>query len=141
MNIEPLKTETKGRADSVDQLVSRRLKMRRMILGLSQQDLGKAVDVSIQQVQKYEKATNRISSGKLFAFSKYLKVPVAYFYDQTETSDNLIGAMFAEDSVAYKADDQNSASEKEIISLVKAFGDIKQPQSRKKIIELIKTMN
>ena len=77
-------SEKKGRADNIDKLVSRRLKMRRMILGLSQNDLGKAVDVSIQQVQKYEKATNRISSGKLFAFAKFLKVPINYFYDQNE---------------------------------------------------------
>ncbi|MDP4708877.1 MAG: helix-turn-helix transcriptional regulator [Rickettsiaceae bacterium] len=48
-------TETRGRADNVDKLVSRRLKTRRMMLGLSQHDLGKAVDVSIQQIQKYEK--------------------------------------------------------------------------------------
>ena len=133
-------TETKGRADNVDKLVSRRLKMRRMMLGLSQHDLGKAVDVSIQQVQKYEKATNRISSGKLFAFSKFLKVPVTYFYDQTDDSSNLIGAIFAEDASTYNADDQNSVTEKEIVALIKAFSDIKSPQSRKKIIELVKTM-
>ena len=66
----------KGRADNVDRQVSCRLKMRRIMLGLSQHDLSKAVDVSIQQIQKYEKATNRISSGKLFAFAKFLKVPV-----------------------------------------------------------------
>lgn len=133
-------TETKGRADNVDKLVSRRLKMRRMMLGLSQHDLGKAVDVSIQQVQKYEKATNRISSGKLFAFSKFLKVPVTYFYDQTDDSSNLIGAIFAEDASTYNADDQNSVTEKEIVALIKTFSDIKSPQSRKKIIELVKTM-
>lgn len=84
------RSEKKGRADSVDKLVSRRLKMRRMILGLSQNDLGKAVDVSIQQVQKYEKATNRISSGKLFAFAKFLKVPISYFYDQSEDTSIVI---------------------------------------------------
>ena len=58
------KKESKGRADDIDRLVSKRLKTRRIMLGLSQQDLGAAVDVSIQQVQKYEKASNRISSGK-----------------------------------------------------------------------------
>lgn len=133
-------TETRGRADNVDKLVSRRLKMRRMMLGLSQHDLGKAVDVSIQQIQKYEKATNRISSGKLFAFARFLKVPVTYFYNQTDDSSNLIGAIFAEDAAIYDADDQDTITEKEIVSLVKAFTEIKSPQSRKKIIELVKTM-
>lgn len=132
--------ETKGRADSVDKLVSRRLKMRRMILGLSQNDLGKAVDVSIQQVQKYEKATNRISSGKLFAFAKYLKVPISYFYDQNEDSSAAIGAALAEEEASYDAGESASVSEKEIVNLIKAFGEISSPQSRKKIIELVKTM-
>ena len=133
-------TETRGRADNVDKLVSRRLKTRRMMLGLSQHDLGKAVDVSIQQIQKYEKATNRISSGKLFAFSRFLKVPVTYFYNNSDDSSNLIGAIFAEDAAIYDADDQNAVTEKEIVSLVKSFTEIKNPQSRKKIIELVKTM-
>ena len=124
--------ETKGRADSVDKLVSRRLKMRRMILGLSQNDLGKAVDVSIQQVQKYEKATNRIFSGKLFAFAKYLKVPISYFYDQNEDSSAAIGAALAEEEASYDAGESESVSEKEIVNLIKAFGEIGSPQSRKK---------
>jgi transcriptional regulator with XRE-family HTH domain len=134
-------SESKGRADNVDKLVSRRLKMRRMILGLSQNDLGKAVDVSIQQVQKYEKATNRISSGKLFAFAKYLKVPISYFYDQNEDSGRALGAALAEDEVSYEAcETDESVSEKEIVNLIKAFGEISNAQSRKKIIELVKTM-
>jgi len=133
--------ETKGRADNVDKLVSRRLKMRRMILGLSQNDLGKAVDVSIQQVQKYEKATNRISSGKLFAFAKYLKVPISYFYEPNEASSSAIGAALAEDEASYDVGDSEALSEKEIVNLIKAFGEINSPQSRKKIIELIKTMS
>ena len=133
-------SEKKGRADSVDKLVSRTLKMRRMILGLSQNDLGKAVDVSIQQVQKYEKATNRISSGKLFAFAKFLKVPISYFYDQGEDSSAAIGSALAEDQEAYGEGESEAVSEKEIVNLIKAFGEISNPQSRKKIIELVKTM-
>jgi transcriptional regulator with XRE-family HTH domain len=131
--------ESRGRADDIDKLVSRRLKMRRMMLGLSQQDVGKAVEVSIQQVQKYEKATNRISSGKLFTLSKFLKVPISYFYNQYEDSSNIIGN-FAEESATYDANDANAPTEKEIITLVKSFGEIRNPQSRKKIIELVKTM-
>lgn len=134
------KQEGKGRADDVDKLVSRRLKMRRMMLGLSQSDLSKAVDVSIQQVQKYEKATNRISSGKLFAFAKFLKVPISYFYEQTEEALSR-GAAVAEEQASYDADNEKLVSEKEIMTLVKAFGEISNPQSRKKIVELVKTMN
>ncbi len=133
-------SEKKGRADNIDKLVSRRLKMRRMILGLSQNDLGKAVDVSIQQVQKYEKATNRISSGKLFAFAKFLKVPISYFYDQNESNSSAIGNALAEDQEAFGEGETELVSEKEILSLIKAFGEVSNPHSRKKIIELVKTM-
>lgn len=134
------KGDLKGKADNIDKLVSKRLKMRRVMLGLSQQDIGKAVDVSIQQIQKYEKATNRVSSGKLFAIAKYLKVPVTYFYEKSD--DNyLCSSAFAEESAKYEAEAKDiSVSEKELISLIKAFGEVKSPQSRKKIIELVRAM-
>ena len=134
------KRETKGRADDIDRLVSKRLKMRRMMLGLSQHDLGAAVDVSIQQVQKYEKASNRISSGKLFTFARFLKVPISYFFEQGDDTSNVIGNIFAEDTEKYTIDDKDPISEKELISLIKAFSEIKNSQSRKKITELVRTM-
>lgn len=133
-------SESKGKADNIDKLVSRRLKMRRVMLGMSQQDIGKAVDVSIQQVQKYEKATNRISSGKLFTIAKFLKVPVTYFYEHSDESE-VITNVFAEDDAKYEAEDSNAVTEKEIVSLIKAFSEIKSWQSRKKITELVKTMS
>ena len=70
---------TKGRADPIDRLVNRRLKIRRMMLGSSQQELSEAADVSIQQVQKYEKATNRIASGKLYSFQNFLTFQLIIF--------------------------------------------------------------
>jgi transcriptional regulator with XRE-family HTH domain len=126
---------------NADRLVSKRLKVRRMMLGLSQQDLGNAVDVSIQQIQKYEKASNRISSGKLFTLSKFLKVPISYFFEQGDDTSNTIGNIFAEDTENYIAGDKEPVSEKELIVLIKAFSEIKSTQSRKKITELVKTMH
>jgi len=116
--------ESKGKADNIDKLVSRRLKMRRVMLGMSQQDIGKAVDVSIQQVQKYEKATNRISSGKLFTIAKFLKVPITYFYEHSDESE-IITNVFAEDDAKYEAEDSNAVTEKEIVNLIKAFSRLK----------------
>jgi transcriptional regulator with XRE-family HTH domain len=71
----------KGKATDVDHLVSQRLKMRRLLLGFTQQELGAAVDVSIQQVQKYENGVNRISCGKLYNIAAFLNVSVAYFFE------------------------------------------------------------
>jgi transcriptional regulator with XRE-family HTH domain len=130
--------ETKGRADAIDKLVSRRLKMKRMMSGLSQQDVGKAVDVSIQQVQKYEKATNRISSGKLFALAKFFKVPISYFYNQGTQEDSTVESAFAETASSYDIGMGDVVTEKEILLFVKAFSEIKSSQNRKKIMEVIK---
>ena len=136
--------EQKGKADHIDQLVGRNLKRRRTMLGMSQSDLANAVGVSIQQVQKYEKATNRISSGRLYAFANFLKMQVAdFFNDITETTG--IRHTLAEDAAKYHhekgTDDNQVVSEKEVISLIKAFSEIKNISSRKKVVELIKTMH
>jgi transcriptional regulator with XRE-family HTH domain len=128
---------TKGKADSMDNHVGKRLKTRRILLGLSQQDLGEAVNVSVQQIQKYEKATNRIASGKLYSFSKLLKIPITYFFDTDEEPNNL---RFAEDQGTYAAED-NSATERELLSLVRSYSDIKDQAVRKKVLDLVKAMS
>ncbi len=136
--------ETKGRADHIDQLVSKRLKSRRVLLGLSQHELGEAVDVSIQQIQKYEKATNRISSGKLFSFARFLKVPVSYFFEVANPAVNQLNDVFAEDAEEYENNITSKgahASEKEVINLIRAFNEVKNSQVRKKFLELLKSMS
>ncbi|MGC0372339.1 MAG: hypothetical protein DGJ47_001051 [Rickettsiaceae bacterium] len=133
-------SEQKGRADEIDKVVSNKLKMRRIMLGMSQQDIGKAVNVSIQQIQKYEKATNRIASGKLYTLAKFLKVPITYFFEHNNDGGQVITNAFAEDHEEYDASDESVASEKEVVHLIKAFSDVKSPQTRKKVIELIKSM-
>ena len=70
------------RVSDIDKYVGQKLKECRITQGLSQQTLGKIANVSIQQIQKYEKGTNRISSGKLFLFAQFLQVPLTYFFEQ-----------------------------------------------------------
>jgi transcriptional regulator with XRE-family HTH domain len=65
----------------VDVYVGRKLRMRRTILGMSQSELGDAIGISFQQVQKYERGANRISASKLWDFSRALDVTPAYFFD------------------------------------------------------------
>lgn len=144
--MEEKASETKGRADHIDHLVSKRLRMRRMLLGLSQHELGEAATVSIQQVQKYEKAINRISSGKLYSFAKFLKVPISYFFNQAEDHNNFADHVFSEDESEYNAhsDETNpneKATEKEVVSLIKGFVEIKNEKIRKKLIEFVKTLS
>ena len=70
-----------GTPHSIDLHVGERVRGRRKELGISQADLGKAVDLTFQQIQKYERGSNRISASKLHQMSEYLKVPVSYFFD------------------------------------------------------------
>lgn len=69
-----------------------------------------------------------------------MKVPVTYFYEHSDESE-VITNVFAEDDAKYEAEDSNAVTEKEIVSLIKAFSEIKSWQSRKKITELVKTMS
>ena len=132
----------KSKPDHIDRLVSKRLKMRRIMLGLSQQELSEAVGVSIQQIQKYEKAVNRISSGKLYGFAKILKVQINYFFDSHvsvgDASECLKNGLASED--CYQRVEGKLPYEKEVLSLIKSFGEIKDAQVRKKILELIKVV-
>lgn len=128
---------SKGKADYIDSHVGKRLKRRRILLGMSQQDLGDAVKVSIQQIQKYEKATNRIASGKLFSLAQLLQVPVTYFFDQDDEQTNL---GFAEEQAAFETN-ESQASERELITLVRSFNDMKDINLRKKVLDLVRTLS
>lgn len=137
-------SEESHKVDPIDTYVGKRLKSRRLMLGYSQQDLGEAVNVSIQQIQKYERATNRISSSKLYNFSKFLRVPVSYFFanDLEPVHPPLRG--FAEEQTPFEWDttaeiDSDNASEREIMLLVRSYNEIKDNHVRKKILDLIKT--
>src|SRR4051794_28610027 len=69
-------------SDAVDQHVGSRIRMRRLMVGMSQSELGEAVGVTFQQVQKYEKGTNRVGAGRLQQVSEILRVAPEFFFDQ-----------------------------------------------------------
>lgn len=127
------KEYTSKRSNDIDKLVGKSLKHRRIILGMSQKEIGIALGVTIQQVQKYESTKNRISSGKLYALSKFLKVPIDYFYihhDGRDVDNNI--DKFSEDITS------DISYERQTVILVKEFVKIKNLITRTKIIELIK---
>lgn len=71
---------------SVDSHVGQRLRVRRSTLGISQEKLGEAIGLTFQQVQKYERGSNRISAGTLYRLAQALDVPVSFFFDCYETT-------------------------------------------------------
>ena len=123
-----------GKANNIDQLVAGKLRMRRVFSGLGQQDLATAANVTVQQIQKYEQATDRISSGRLYTFAKILKVPVNYFFDDTIANIREI----QENLLERRPNKPGQVSEAEITKLVKAYTGIDNGKVRKKFMELIK---
>jgi transcriptional regulator with XRE-family HTH domain len=121
----------------IDKHVGSRVRMRRMMLGMSQEKLGDALDLTFQQVQKYEKGTNRIGASRLQQISHILQVPVSFFFEGAPaTAGRPIGIGDAP-SPAYVSDFLASS---EGLALTKAFMRIKDPKVRRRIVDLVEAV-
>ncbi len=124
----------------VDTHVGSRLRQRRALLGMSQTDLGKAVGLTFQQVQKYERGFNRISSSRLFEFAKVLDVPVAHFFEGMDAT--AVGAKRKPGRP--KAADKQAAGDlntkRETLELVRAYYKIRSKSLRAKTLDLIEAL-
>ena len=124
-------------ANPIDIHVGKRLRLKRTILGMSQEELAKTLGITFQQVQKYEKGVNRISSSRLFDIAQALGVEVAFFFDEYGEENPVYG--FAEDNAKF-IHEKDEVPNREIMSLVKAYCQIKSPETRKKAFDLIKSL-
>lgn len=126
----------------VDIHVGKCLRLRRTMLGMSQEALGDAIGVTFQQIQKYERGINRIGSSRLFNFARILGVGVSYFFETydngNETGRFTASGVVAEDTPPEFSHEQ--LSNRETLELVRAFHKISDPQVRKKLQELIKSL-
>jgi transcriptional regulator with XRE-family HTH domain len=123
----------------IDRHVGARVRMRRMLIGMSQEKLGEALGLTFQQVQKYEKGTNRISASRLQQISETLNIPLSYFFKGAPVSAGAVNGGFAESSSedSYASDFVMTA---EGLSLNRAFARITDPKVRKKIVDLVTTL-
>ncbi len=112
-----------GKPHPVDVHVGARVRMRRTLLGMTQTDLGDAVGLAFQQVQKYERGTNRISASKLFKLSQVLDVSIEYFFNEMPPV------------VA-----TSSMTTQETMKLVRSYYNIDDAKIRKRVYELTKTL-
>lgn len=119
----------------IDKHVGSRVRMRRMMLGMSQEKLGERLGLTFQQVQKYEKGTNRIGASRLQQIGVILSVPVAFFFDGAPSGEPLPEGGFADAGGASYVADFLSTSEG--LSLNQAFIRIKDAKVRRKIVELV----
>jgi transcriptional regulator with XRE-family HTH domain len=118
----------------IDKHVGSRVRMRRMMLGMSQEKLGDALALTFQQVQKYEKGTNRIGASRLQQISQILQVPVAFFFEGAPSLNPLPDGMKEAPSPAYVSD---FLATSEGLALTKAFTRIKEPKLRRRIVDLV----
>ncbi len=125
----------KKNPNPIDKHVGSRVRMRRVLIGMSQEKLGGALGLTFQQVQKYEKGTNRIGASRLQQIAGILNVPPAFFFEDMPAIEGVgANASFAEDSSGFVVD---FLSTSEGLLLNKAFVKIKEPRVRKKIIDLV----
>lgn len=128
----------KKQANPIDAQVGNRVRLRRMLIGMSQEKLGEMLGLTFQQVQKYEKGVNRIGAGRLFHVAQILGVPIDYFYEGV--IEQMPGAAhgFAEEPARPPVMDFLSTGEG--LQLTLAFMRIKDAKVRKRVLELIRSL-
>jgi transcriptional regulator with XRE-family HTH domain len=119
----------------VDKHVGARLKLRRMVLGMSQEKLGEALGVTFQQIQKYEKGANRIGASRLQLAAKILGVPVNFFFEGDAPEGAHPG--FADEASPFLHDTAASAEARQLIA---AFQRIREPELRRRVLDLVEAM-
>ena len=132
---------TKGRPNPIDGHVGSRVRQRRMLLGMSQEMLGKSLGITFQQIQKYERGSNRISASRLFRLSQVLNVPVSFFFEDMPRALVAAGSKpkgFSEDAPPYEAD---PTATRETAKLVRAYYRIEDQAKRRKVLGLLRSMS
>jgi len=123
----------------IDVHVGSRVRLRRMFIGMSQEKLGEQMSLTFQQIQKYEKGTNRIGASRLFQLAEVLGVQVGFFFEGLQSLGQRVGATgFAEpQSETYVMDFLDS---REGVELNRAFVRIRDPKVRKSIVDMVRAM-
>jgi transcriptional regulator with XRE-family HTH domain len=112
------------------------VRLRRTLLGMSQEKLGEAIGLTFQQVQKYERGANRVGASRLFDLSRVLDVPVSFFFEEMTTGEQR-PAGAAEAGERYESD---PLLKRETLELVRAYYKITDPQVRRRLFDLAKAL-
>lgn len=148
-------------AETIDAHVGKRIRLRRTLLGLSQEKLGEALGVTFQQIQKYERGTNRVGASRLYDIATALDVPISFFFDDmlSTAPPGVLNRGFAETRKPFGAstptpappltsspttksiaNEQDLLARKETLDLVRAYYQIPDRDLRQKMLELIQSM-
>jgi transcriptional regulator with XRE-family HTH domain len=124
----------KKQANPIDVQVGNRVRIRRMLIGMSQEKLGDLLGLTFQQVQKYEKGVNRIGAGRLYEVARILNVPVDFFYQGVGGAPGLSDSELAPPVLEF-------VSSGEGLQLSLAFMKIKDAKVRKRVLDLVKSLS
>lgn len=130
-----------GKPNPIDVHVGARIRLRRTLRGLSQDKLGQALGLTFQQVQKYERGSNRIGASRLYHMALVLEVPITYFYEnipeEIQSASPRHMAMLTEDPPEAAAE---VMSKRETLELVRAYYRISDPKLRRHVMDLAKAL-
>jgi len=124
------------RAKPTDQHVGAQIRMRRLMLGMSQTTLGDAVGLTFQQIQKYEKGINRVSASRIQQFAEVLDVPLTFFFDGAPGADVQRGRKASAKSMAIPEYVTNFLTSREGQNIMKAFSQISDRKLVRRIVDL-----
>jgi transcriptional regulator with XRE-family HTH domain len=146
-NLDEERTEKNFRItnnNAVDMHVGKRVRLRRTLLGLSQEQLGTELNITFQQVQKYERGANRISASRLWDICQTLDVPINYFFDDmTENTMRSSPRRMSRGSELLDLSDEqikDPMARRETLELVRTYYSIEKPLVRKRISEMVKSI-
>ncbi|WP_458094294.1 helix-turn-helix domain-containing protein [Roseomonas sp. WA12] len=129
---------------TIDIHVGSRVRLRRMLLGMSQEKLGAALNLTFQQIQKYERGVNRIGASRLFDLARILDVPIGFFFDDIPPSLQgrpvVNGFQNAGYDEPYNGVDDGVLHKRETLELVRAYHQISEPEIRKRVLDLIRSL-
>lgn len=128
--------EAKKKPNPIDVHVGSRVRLRRTMQSMSQEKLGDALGITFQQIQKYEKGSNRIGASRMQQIAEALNVPVAFFFEDAPQPSGA-GGLAESSSTSYVVDFLSSA---EGIELNRAFVRITNPAIRRRLIDMVRTL-
>lgn len=127
----------KKRPNPIDTYVGSRIRMRRMMLGMSQEKLAAALSLTFQQVQKYEKGANRVGSSRLHLISEILDVPVSFFFEGVPSAVDAASANKSSQNMDYVTD---FIATHEGLAMARAFSKIKDARLKRRLVALVEQL-
>jgi transcriptional regulator with XRE-family HTH domain len=127
-----------SRPNPIDVHVGGRVRLRRTLLGMSQEKLAQALGLTFQQIQKYERGANRIGSSRLYKLSQILDVPVSFFFDDMSEETATGGGVAPAANAPADPSGPDALTKRETLELVRAYYRIPDERLRRKVFELVK---